>query len=471
MIIPSVFTTDTGTPEFEMLISRPELRDPGVNSLYFRETRTVGFEYASRAFIHAHLEPEDLFIDIGAHFGLYTLTAAMKYPGKVKVLAIEPHPANIKKLKLWTEFNKCSGQVSIAECAASDHSGFSLLNQNSSMGHSLVRFSGGPSSGEPLNVELATLDRIVEKSKLLEQGQRIFLKIDTEGHELSVIKGALNLIKKGQVAAVIWEKGLFHGTEKGAKELTETISLLRDLGYRSYRFPHEDMGGPLVPYVPSHEQCNIISIDRSIETLPVYEQPWKAHTILPASMRPRVSSEFMIGYTNLLIEKRSTDCGRWSRWDNLISGADLRAGIAGQMIPEKSTVLDAGAGLMLLRDYIPENSKYIPLDIVPRNRKCLVADLNQQQYPDRKFDTVCALFLFEFLHDLKSFMDWARQNSAKLVFTYHCLLPGTDKNKRRAAGFFNDYKINELEELITGTGWTATSRIDIGNGQICFECI
>ncbi len=81
---------------------------------------------------------------------------------------------------------------------------------------------------------------------------------------------------------------------------------------------------------------------------------------MSASMRPPVSENFMIGFTEQLIKDKKTDCGRWSRWDMLGTEADLRAGMAGQLVPENSSVLDAGAGMMLLRDYIPENCTYHP---------------------------------------------------------------------------------------------------------------
>lgn len=467
---PSCIKNSAGDPEFEMLLARKELRDPGSGSILFRETRTGGFEYASRAFIHAHLQPGDSFIDIGAHFGLYTLTAARKFPEQVRVLAVEPHPANVNRLKLWLQFNECSQAVTIVECAASDYSGYSQLNLNSSMGHSLQKY-GLPDSGrEPLNVRVETVDRLAAKAGFTDSNNRIFLKIDTEGHEYSVLKGTLELLKSGRVKAVIWEKGLYQGTRSGSKEFGDTLALLRDLGYESYRFPHEDMGGPLVPYVPSHEQCNIISIERSFERLPVYSQPWKAHTVLSASMRPKVSADFMAGYTSLLMERRSTDCGRWSRWNSLSGGTDLRAGLAGQLVPENSSVLDVGAGLMLLRDYIPASCTYTPLDIVARNRDCIVADLNQQQYPDQKFDVVCALNIFEFIHDVESFVSWARKHSEKLIFTYYPIHSDKDHLRRRAAGFFNDFTHKDIEKIITSTGWQIVSRTDTGYGEVCFEC-
>ncbi|CCO22743.1 FkbM family methyltransferase [Maridesulfovibrio hydrothermalis] len=469
LTVPSVFKNEAGKPEFEMLLAKVEMRDPGSASLFFRETRTGGFEYASRAFIHAHLQPDDIFIDVGAHFGLYTLTAAMKFPDKVKVLAVEPHPANIKRLRMWTDFNNCSENIHFAQCAASDRSGFSLLNLNSSMGHSLVPVS--KSNREPIKVAVEPIDKLAADVGIMDSDNRIILKIDTEGYELPTLKGALNLLKTGRVAAIIWEKGHFHGTPKGVKDFTGIISLLRDMGYESFRFPHEDMGGPLVPYSPNHELCNIISIDSSLKPLPVYDQPWKAHIVLPSSMRPAVSADFMIGYTKMLMQEKHTDCGRWSRWNSLGNEPDLRAGLAGQLVPEESTVLDAGAGLMLLRDYIPEGCTYIPLDIVARCRSCIVADLNQQQYPTQKYDVVAALFVFEFLHDPISFLKWAAKHSKKIIFTYHVTMPATERDKRRAAGFFNDYTLAGLKQMVEESGWKIKSIADITLGQVCFECI
>lgn len=471
LTLPSIIKKDSGTPEFEMLLAKPEMGDPGTASLFSRETRTGGFEYASRAFLHAHLLPGDLFIDVGAHFGLYTLTAAMKYPGQIKVLSVEPHPANIKRLRMWIDFNECADNVTIAECAASDHSGFSLLNQNSSMGHSLLPLNGAQNGREPLNVPLEPLDKLATAAGFMDSDQRVILKIDTEGHELPTLKGALKLLRTGRVAAIIWEKGHFHATPKGQKDFAVILGLLRDLGYDSFRFPHEDMGGPLVPYAPSHEQCNIISLDRSVKPLQVYKQPWKAHSILPASMRPQVSAEFMAGYTKLLMKEKTTDCGRWSRWNSLGNEADLRAGLAAPLVPENCSVLDAGAGLMLLRDYIPETCTYTPLDIVARNRKCIVADLNQQQYPEQEFDVVTALHLFEFLHDPASLLRWAAEHAQKFIFTYHLLFPGMKKDQRRAAGFFNDYNIEELKALTQQSGWKILSITDISFRQVCLECV
>ncbi len=470
-IVPSVFKNETGEPEFEMLLANAEMHDPGTASLHFRETRCGGFEYASRAFLHAHLQPDDLFIDVGAHFGLYTLTAAVKFQDRVSVLAVEPHPENLKRLSLWCELNECASNVTVAHCAASSHSGQGALIQNSSMGHSLVPQPGNRSQGKTLPVRLETLDNIASQTGYMNSDRPVILKIDTEGHELATLKGGLELLKTGRVKAIIWEKGHFHNSQKGIQEFKAIMGLLRDLGYDSYRFPHEDMGGPLVPYAPSHELCNVISIDRSVEPLKNYKQPWSAHSVMSHAMRPSVSKNFMIGFTEELIETKKTDCGRWARWNQLGNEADLRAGMAGQLIPEGSRVLDAGAGLMMLRDYIPESCTYTPLDIVARNRNTLVTDLNQQHFPDESYDVICALFLLEFLHEPQLFFDWTFNKSEKLIFIYHPLLPGGTTEERRAAGFFNDFNAVELKSMALQAGWKKVSVTDISFGQACFECL
>lgn len=473
MVIPSALpaTDGSGKPEYEMVLSRTEMQDAGVASLHFRETRTGGFEYPSRKFLHSHLDPGDTFIDVGAHFGVYSLCAAKIHPGEVKVLAVEPHPVNMGRLRMWAEFNSCSENIMTAECATSAHSGYSLLLTDSSMGHRLStpETRGTTSGSEPINVQVEPLDRLAAKAGIPDNDSRIILKIDTEGHELPTMLGALKLLKSGRVKAIIWEKGHYHIKGKGAEEFGEIMTLLRDLGYDSYRFPHEDMGGPLVPYVPSPESCNIISVDRDLKLLPVYEKPWSAHPVMPPSMRPNLSPEAYGKYTKALMEHKSTDCGRWSRWGSLYDEADLRCGVAARHIQGNSNVLDCGAGLTLLRDYIPESCSYTPLDIVARTRDTIVADLNQGHYPDADFDVVVALYLLEFLHEPEKFLKWAMDAGKQLLLAYAPAQKGSAE-KRRRMGYFNDLNISELEKMLDKCGWKIRNAENLPPAMVIYNC-
>ncbi len=112
----------------------------------------------------------------------------------------------------------------------------------------------GTFSYYPKNTALSTLHRRVEVEKLLDlepqfiqvklekldhycQIKRIkqidFLKIDTEGHEYSVLRGAENLLKKQQISIIQFEYG---GTYLDSKSsLKEVYVYLTSFNYKIYR--------------------------------------------------------------------------------------------------------------------------------------------------------------------------------------------------------------------------------------------
>lgn len=475
LIFPSVFhlNGNSAKADFEVLINIEELKDAGVRSLHFRETRTGGFEFPSRSFMRAHLNAGDAFIDVGAHFGIYSLSAARLHQDKVKVLAVEPHPQNMARLRMLAEFNNCREQIITSECAASNTNGFSLLKHDSSMGYRLF-FEDEDSNAAKHNIKvpLKELDKIASETGIteyLDEHGKIILKIDTEGHELQVILGAMELFKSGKIKAVIWEKGFFHQTQTGVQEFKRIMDLLRDFGFDSYRFPHEDMGGPLVPYVPSPDCCNIISVDRELELMPVYKKPWSAHPILSRRMTPTLKGKAAAEFTEALMDYKSTDCGRWCRWENLYDQADLRCGVAAHFVPEQSSVIDCGSGFSMLRDYIPASCSYTPLDLVARTRDTIVADLNQNQYPDKHYDVTVALFLLEFLHEPESFLQWAARHSSQLITSY-TPMDNLSSTKRRESGFFNDLTLQGVNELLNKCGWILKQAESISNKMILFNC-
>ena len=73
LLVPSAFTKPDGAPRFVMPIARRFLADAGVGYLARYETQHGGYEYPTRCFLDQHLQPGDVFIDVGAHWGLYAL--------------------------------------------------------------------------------------------------------------------------------------------------------------------------------------------------------------------------------------------------------------------------------------------------------------------------------------------------------------------------------------------------------------
>jgi FkbM family methyltransferase len=125
----------------------------------------------------------DVVIDVGANVGGYALRAALVARS---VIAIEPEPSNYAQLVRNIRVNRLTNITALL-VALSDQSGVGALRLASHSGrHSLEGLGAGEATGDTVRVQLLTLDEIVDSAQI----ERIdWLKIDVEGHELSVLRG------------------------------------------------------------------------------------------------------------------------------------------------------------------------------------------------------------------------------------------------------------------------------------------
>lgn len=133
------------------------------------------------------IRPGRLAVDVGAHAGLYTW--AMARLG-AQVIAFEPNPALASKVN---ELGLAGVEV---RCAAlSDRPGIATLTLPGNKS-GLATLQPTAVLGPRLRVQTATLD-----SQRL--GAVGFMKIDVEGHEEAVLKGARGIIEKDSPALLV----------------------------------------------------------------------------------------------------------------------------------------------------------------------------------------------------------------------------------------------------------------------------
>lgn len=136
------------------------------------------------------LRPGDAFLDVGSHVGLYAIGAAARVGPRGRVIAFEPTPETVRKLAHNLALNQLSGRVSIEEVALSDCAGsVDFVTSGTSMMNSI--FTGAPEGhrrpgGPPRSIRVRT-ERL---DNYFVPGQRTVAKIDTEGHELPVLRGS-----------------------------------------------------------------------------------------------------------------------------------------------------------------------------------------------------------------------------------------------------------------------------------------
>ena len=158
------------------------------------------------------------FVDVGAHVGLYALTAARATPGRV--LALEPNPAARAQLEHNVALNNATNVI-VRPIAASAQPGRAQLHVPRTHDPSFSSLGGGRfSEAEPIDVEVTTVDAEVEAHGL----QPAFVKIDVEGAELDVVAGMTRTLREHRPTLLV------EVSEQSARELARRLE-----GYSGFR--------------------------------------------------------------------------------------------------------------------------------------------------------------------------------------------------------------------------------------------
>lgn len=213
--------------------------DPAVESdQRIRESIEGGALYESEisALFASVLREGDTVLDVGANVGWFTLLSAAMVGPSGRVIALEPAPGNILKLRDNVSLNKLTN-VDIRETAVSDSMDDSILylNPHGNGGHALWDMQ----EGKAIPVTTMTLDSLMLNKVRL-------VKIDTEGHEVRVLAGAHKLLSEVRPAYVVAE---LH--EPGLHAFGDSQASLRKMmtahGYDTYLFLR---GFPIPVFLP-----------------------------------------------------------------------------------------------------------------------------------------------------------------------------------------------------------------------------
>ncbi len=454
LLLPSAFKDAEGKPRFELPIPPATLKDMAIKHLFEREAGFGGFEYPTRSFFDTHLEPGDLFIDVGAHWGIFALTAATRHPGEIQVLAIEAHPGNVTRLLAAVAHNRLQPAVEVVAAAAGHKHGTAPLMINTTMGHSIrgLGLKGLAKGDHHLAVPIITLDGLLAERPALAT-RRCLIKIDVEGFEPQVVAGAKRLLESGRVAALIWEKGRAFESEPSQTHMRQMIAYLTSLGFTQHRLPSHDLGGALMPFVASTGSYNVIALAPGFEPRAAYLRPAGPMPPTAPSNRGSDDPEARAVLTEALIAAKGSDATRWSDPQALGEGAEARAKLAGPNLAETASVIDLGAGSMRLKQQLAAGCVYRPVDLIPFAEETEVLDLNQDQFPSGVAEAVVALAIFEYLHDLPSLLARCAGAAPRLICSYPCRVESESPESRRRQGWFNDHTEAQVIELLGAAGW------------------
>jgi FkbM family methyltransferase len=168
------------------------------------------------------LRPGSVFIDVGAHIGRYSFPIAKLVGENGLVIAIEPDPLAFKALLMGVRLNSLRNVLAL-NIALGDSEGKAILCQKLvTATSSIVEFD---KCQRFVEVPLKRLDSVVEELRLKCVDA---IKIDVEGAEIQVLKGAVNTIEPS-IAFTRFKP--FIVIEVRDSNINEFAQVMKSLGY------------------------------------------------------------------------------------------------------------------------------------------------------------------------------------------------------------------------------------------------
>jgi FkbM family methyltransferase len=186
-------------------------------------------EYDDMMFALSYLRPGDVFVDVGANVGFYSLLASSVNGGS-PVLALEPHPLASQRLRENASLNSF-GNIRIRAVAAGRAAGSAQLTMNLADENRIKAEEND--SGPSITVPVVTLDAELASQGISAADVRL-VKVDTEGFEASVLSGAQSLL--GDKPGPVWLVELLGFGHRYGSDDTEIHDMFSRHGYRAFRY-------------------------------------------------------------------------------------------------------------------------------------------------------------------------------------------------------------------------------------------
>ena len=184
---------------------------------------TGEWEPLETALIGKLLQPGDVFVDVGANIGYFTLLASRRVGPAGRIIAVEANPRTFKLLEANVEMNGCTN-VALHNVAAGETAGFATMfeREAGNAGGDQVDFTAAASLA---SLPVQRLDTLVGELPVR------LIKLDIEGAEAKAMRGATGLLERADAPDLVFEftPKFLAGMGDDPREL---IGLLERLGYR-----------------------------------------------------------------------------------------------------------------------------------------------------------------------------------------------------------------------------------------------
>jgi FkbM family methyltransferase len=251
----------------------------------FRSGRLL--EPETSALVDILLQPGDTFIDIGGHVGFFSMLAAGLVGPTGRVYVFEPERTNYAHLLTHITLNNFHHVFPFPWAVGHSTAVVDFFtNLDNDGGHALWEPGRHPfnqKSRQQVSKESVFLISLDDIFGSAQPGFAKLIKIDTEGNEASVLRGARNFLTRAQIPAVIAEINQFGLAQLGSSE-QEMRTLMTDLGYTTYALLG-DLPVRLAPHesIQSSYVYNVLFANPQLQQIVADRWPQDARAVIPPS--------------------------------------------------------------------------------------------------------------------------------------------------------------------------------------------
>lgn len=177
----------------------------------------------------ATLKPEDVFYDVGANIGYFSLLAASIGVGRV--VAFEPLEELAQRAEGNVALNGFGDVVRVVHLALGDALGSAQYEPGPDWNSGAGRILPKAVPREGVTVQVTTLDDFLSET---ESAPPTVMKIDVEGFESKVLRGARQLLEERPPRVIVFEGDC---SPEGELEDREVSRILENAGYRIRHLP------------------------------------------------------------------------------------------------------------------------------------------------------------------------------------------------------------------------------------------
>ncbi len=193
-------------------------------------TRTYYFDYHEPkifSFLNKYLKDGMTYVDVGANIGVYTLFAAKRVGTRGKVFAFEPQTKTFNRLIENIQLSKLENIIAEQAAVGEQEGKLEIVTNDKYSSVSYTKHINSETSA--LNTcRMITLDAYFKAVKDID-----YLKIDVEGFEFYVLRGAEQMLKK-KIPSIIQLELIEKFQNRSGSSIKRICQLMNSLGYKFF---------------------------------------------------------------------------------------------------------------------------------------------------------------------------------------------------------------------------------------------